>query len=313
MKKLIFGSILGLGLFLGACNNENEVVPDTEYTAPGFNVTAESVVTADAAIEDVMEAADYEVSLFTGNEETFNSLVADAGPDNDLKSGSFLNRCRDRYRWRKCPNISIVSEQGGFPKTITLDYGDTTELANGRIISGIIEIVISAPYRVDGATRTVSYIGFSVDSIGISGTNVKTFIGDRLTERIVETNRDMVFTMPDGTVIDCTGEKTRTWVEGLETPFYHGDDVMEITGYANCEDSDGNVYRKEITEKLVKTGVCRFIVSGEVTLTSNGEVFATIDYGDGTCDNVATLTTSEGTKEFMIGRRVRKWLANHLN
>ncbi len=309
MKKVIFSFALGMALLFSACNKE-DVTPGTEFTTPGFNVTAESIVTADAAIDDVMEAADYEVDLLTGNESSVSAIMAVDQSADELKSGTLWTLLKERYRLRKCPDIRIVSEDGGFPKTITLDYGDSTELANGRVISGIIEIVISAAYRVDGATRTVSYLDFKVDSIGISGTNVTTFLGDRTTQRVVELKRDMVFTLPDGTVLERTAEYTRTWVEGLETPLYYGDDVIEVTGFANCEDSDGNVYRKEITENLVKNGMCRFIVSGEVSMTANGEVFATLNYGDGTCDNVATLTTADGVKEIIIGKRVRICLTN---
>ncbi len=307
MKKVILGLATSMAVLFLACNKE-EVVPVTDYSTPEFNVTVESVVTADAAIDDVVEAADYEVDLLTGSELAFSSIVVEDQSAVDLKGTTLWDQIKSRYRLRKCPDISIISEDGGFPKTITLDYGDTTELANGRILSGVIEIVISAPYREDGATRTVSYLDFKVDSIGISGTNVTTFLGDRITERVVDMDRDMVFTLPDGTIIERTAEYTRTWVEGLETPFYYGDDVIEITGFANCEDSDGNVYRKEITEKLVKNGTCRFIVSGEVSMSANGNVFATINYGDGTCDNVATLTTADGTKEIIIGKRVRTCL-----
>ena len=56
------------------------------------------------------------------------------------------------------PVITIEKTDGGFPITITLDYGDGTELLNGRIISGTITIVVSAPPRTDGATRTVTRI-----------------------------------------------------------------------------------------------------------------------------------------------------------
>lgn len=303
MKRLLFGAAVSLLVIFTACDKEDGIKPETDFIDPDMSVTVESVLTTEASADDVMEAADYEVDLFSGTAEIYTSMtVASDG----LKAESLGERYRYRYRNQNCPSISIESTDGDFPKTITLDYGESTELENGRIISGIIQIVLSDSPRVDGATRTVTFQNFSVDGVGISGTNVKTFNGDNQTERIVKIEREMLFTFDDGTTLTRTAERTRTWAAGLDTPFDHSDDVMEITGYTNCEDSDGNTYRREITTKLTKRGDCRFIVSGEVTMSKNGAVFATLDYGNGDCDRIATMTTAEGSKEIEIGKRVRE-------
>jgi hypothetical protein len=96
----------------------------------------------------------------------------------------------------------------------------------------------------------------------------------------------------------------------MGTPFYHGDDVMEINGYGLCSDSDGNEYRREITRTLQKQGGCRFIVSGEVDYSADGQVFGTVDYGDGTCDNNGAFRGANVKKEFVIGQRIRERIAN---
>jgi hypothetical protein len=94
-------------------------------------------------------------------------------------------------------------------------------------------------------------------------------------------------------------------VEGMDTKGDHSDDVRYITGYATCADSDGNTYTRQSTSNLVKRGECRYIVEGTVSLTKNGVEFGTINYGNGECDNLATMTTTEGTKEIEIGKRKR--------
>ena len=55
-------------------------------------------------------------------------------------------------------------------------------------------------------------------------------------------------------------------------------------------------YKKVIVEPIVKTEDCQYIVSGLIKyyLVSNGDWVATIDFGDGSCDAIATKTTSEG-------------------
>lgn len=305
MKRVFLGAAVSMLVIFTACNKEEGITPEVDYMDPDMSVTVESVVTTEASADDVMEAADYEVDLFSGSVEAYTSMTVEVSADG-LKADGLRNRYKYRYRWQKCPLITIESAEGGFPKTIILDYGESTELENGRIIKGIVQIVLSDSPRVDGATRTVTFQDFSIDEVGITGTNVKTFNGDNQTERIVNISRDMLFTFTDGTTLARTAEKTRTWIAGLDTPLDHMDDVMEITGYTNCEDSDGNIYRREITNALVKRGDCRFIVSGEVTLTKNGAAFATIDYGNGECDRIAVMTTSEGAKEIEIGKRIRE-------
>lgn len=55
-------------------------------------------------------------------------------------------------------------------------------------------------------------------------------------------------------------------------------------------------YKKIIVEPIVKTEDCQYIVSGIIKyyLYSTGEWVATIDFGDGTCDDIAVKTTSDG-------------------
>lgn len=55
-------------------------------------------------------------------------------------------------------------------------------------------------------------------------------------------------------------------------------------------------YKKIIVEPIVKTEDCQYIVSGIIKyyLYSTGEWVATIDFGEGSCDDIATKTTSDG-------------------
>lgn len=55
-------------------------------------------------------------------------------------------------------------------------------------------------------------------------------------------------------------------------------------------------YKKIIVEPIVKTEDCQYIVSGIIKYyeISTGNWVATIDFGEGTCDDIATKTTSDG-------------------
>ncbi|MBK3516625.1 hypothetical protein [Carboxylicivirga marina] len=304
MKKVLLS--LAVAAALVSCDKNDNIIDEMPMADVDLKSTTESVVTTEASLDDVAEAAEYEVDLFTGTDEAVEQIAAEQA-GTTLKAGGDgeqnQTRYRNRYKWGKCPDIHIVKEEGGWPRTITLNYGESTELENGRVIAGIIEIYQTAPRR-DNGVRTVTYDEFSVDGVAIVGTSVKTFKSESLSVNIV---RDLTFTLPeDGTTIDRVSERNRIWTQGMETPLDHTDDIFEITGFVQCQDSDNNVYRRDITSPLIKKGGCRWIVAGEVSLSKNGVEFATINYGDMECDRVATMTTEEGSKEFNIGERKRE-------
>ncbi len=64
-------------------------------------------------------------------------------------------------------------------------------------------------------------------------------------------------------------------------------------------DGDGK-FEKVITKRLVKLDDCRFIVSGTIEYYLNGKLVATVDYGNGTCDNIATKTVRGYTSRFEL-------------
>ena len=49
-------------------------------------------------------------------------------------------------------------------------------------------------------------------------------------------------------------------------------------------------YIRNIIKPLVKIDGCDYIVEGKIEYIKNGVVLATVDFGDGECDNVATKT-----------------------
>jgi hypothetical protein len=173
---------------------------------------------------------------------------------------------------------------------LTLNYGDSTLLDNGRVLSGIIIIEISGPKFTDGTTRTINYKGFVVDSISVEGTILETFSGDNLASRKITVNGDLSFLLPDGTIIDRVSQKVHEWLAGIETPLEFQDDVIQITGTVNTTTSAGESYSKEIVEPLLRLGTCPYFVKGIINFLQNGEVIGVLDFGNGECDDHATLT-----------------------
>lgn len=265
-----------------------------------LNITdVASVVDTEVAIANVMAEADYESDMFSLEEST-------------TKSGGYAHRLKNLAelykRWR-CyegdlgPEVTVEDgDNDGFPKTITIDYGDGVTLRNGRVISGIVTIVVSAPPRTDGAMREIEYTNFMVDSIGIAGYKKVVFSGESGVSRKFEHEYDLNFTFADETEVSCVGNKTKEWMEGLDTSYDRADDKIHITGQDVFVDSEDNEFKKEIEDHLLRLGACKFIVSGVVIYSQNGDEFARVDFGDGTCDDKAVKTTADGEEEITLGK-----------
>jgi hypothetical protein len=290
MKKLFLSLAVLLSIALFSCKKEEASILSSED---------EAIVSNDAAAEAVLQSSDDEVDLFTGSNENITIAAGTNKSINDTFWG--------RYRFAKAPNITIVTTNGGFPKTITLDYGTGVELQNGTKIKGKIIIVVSASPRTNGATRTATFNNFYVDSLNIAGTRTMTFsvasVGT-VTNNIVG---NIVLTFPNGTTIQRETEKTRTFVEGFTTPGDYSDDKFQITGFTNSVSSEGYSFSATIVEPLIRLGTCRYIVKGVVSMAKNDEVMAELNYGDGNCDDIATITKNGQTKQITLGkwRRIR--------
>ena len=64
-------------------------------------------------------------------------------------------------------------------------------------------------------------------------------------------------------------------------------------------EGDGD-YDKVIVNPIVKRDDCKFIVAGTIEYRKGDQVIAVVDFGDGTCDNLATKTVDGVTYEFKL-------------
>ncbi|MFP4449122.1 MAG: hypothetical protein ACLFPH_10345 [Bacteroidales bacterium] len=290
-KAIILTTAITAAIFVSCednLNNDNAMLTEQE----------EAIIKDDAASDDVVEATDYEVDFYSSSQETIDEI------NEGKKSTSWR---RERYVDGEGPAVTVDPTGSAYPKTITIDYDDGIELLNGRVIRGQIIIEVSEPPLTDGATREITYQDFYVDSVYIEGGATRTFTGADSTERIFSNESNLTLTFSDSTVLTRTANRTRTLADGFETLFYHSDDLILIEGEVNYETSNGTTFSKNITNPLTKTGACRFVTEGTVSFTLNGENFAELDYGDGTCDDLATITKDGETRQITIGRRFRRF------
>jgi hypothetical protein len=55
-----------------------------------------------------------------------------------------------------------------------------------------------------------------------------------------------------------------------------------------------------VTVPVEKRASCTWITKGRIDLTPEGLATRTVDYGDGTCDDKATLTINGNTFQFQM-------------
>jgi hypothetical protein len=85
------------------------------------------------------------------------------------------------------------------------------------------------------------------------------------------------------------------WAEGHNTPFIWRDDVYMISGTHNVVASNGSTLSATATQALEFALNCYWIKSGVIEFQHSALPLIILDYGDGTCDDDATVTINGTT------------------
>ncbi len=206
-----------------------------------------------------------------------------------------------------CPTVTVTHPDSTFfPKHVVIDFGtEGCEGPHGRMRAGKIIIDQSGPFFVEGSIRIFSLDSFYVDDFHVEGIREVTCDGrndDDFIQHSIEVIGGKV-TTPEGQEITRDASRTRVWFDGEDTPFNIYDDKYSITGTASGINRFGYNYQSEITEPIIVDLSCIYrLVQGIVTITSD-EHLVTIDYGDGTCDNIAIVTIDGEEKEIHFRRK----------
>lgn len=206
-----------------------------------------------------------------------------------------------------CPTMTWAAPRGTFPNTLTIDFGTGCTGFNGRVKSGQIIVEESAAHNEVGSVRSVTPQNFYVDDYHIEGSRVVTNAGLNAEGQLHWTIAvEHTVTNPEGGTATWNANRVRTLIEGGDTEGCM-DDVVSTTGSASGIAPNGESFTSTILSPLVKRMDCRWPVSGVEELRIDSKEGArTIDFGSGTCDDKATVTTPSGdTKEITIRGRGR--------
>lgn len=178
------------------------------------------------------------------------------------------------------------------PKLITVDFGTTNCLCNdGRYRRGKVLVSYTGKYKDSGSVRTITFDNYYVNNNKVLGSRTVSNMGHNANNQTyfnIAVNGLIIKANTLDSVI-WNSNRVRTWIQGEGTPTW-ADDVYEITGSGNGQRANGNTWTMNIIQPLVRDLSCNWISAGTMELQPTGKALRTIDFGNGACDNEATVT-----------------------
>ena len=236
----------------------------------------------------ITKSADYINIINAFSLSTVDELTSS---EDDLKSASIVD----------CLTVTIHENEDGefWPRNWTLDYGtENCECFTGNMKRGVINVSISDWWKNEGSLKEITFEDFYMNDNKMEGvkTTLNTGLNDNGNLTFTKNVNNATLTYDEGNSMTWTCEKYSEQIEGGETILF-ADDVWSVTGGGFGVNLDGKEYTMQITEALIYNNGCFYPVSGIVKITTVGEDEAKIiNYGEGECDSIITVTEN-GTTE----------------
>lgn len=199
------------------------------------------------------------------------------------------------------PCVTVTRTFTATSWTRTINFGTSgCAMPNGAILRGIVRVSGALPYTTTNYVITYTFDGFHYNDFLVQGNRTVTRSLGTSTYQvnvhpICVMDMNMTFTNATG-VYTRVGTRTRECVEGNATVIWT-DNVYVVTGNWTTTFPNGNVHSNAIsntTPLRVRLNCDYRVVSGVVNITRPNHS-AVLDYGAGTCDNLATISIDGGT------------------
>ena len=280
--KIVSGIAIVMLSFFISCDSSNDG-NDNNPTLTAKDIAVNSKI--DVAIDDVVYIVE---DQYTAQQSISNR--------SSTASKSILPTCA---------TFTTVLVDGTWTRTI--DFGSAgCTLPNGNVLKGKIIISFSNDFTSKSRTLSYRFVDFYHNGKLLQGNKSITY--ELKSTELLATEHpvmtftvDMKITFDDGKVYSRTGTTVKETVEGNETPLNWEDNVFLVTGNSATSLANGDTVTTVITTPLRYITSCKlpFPVSGIVSITKNTSV-GTLDFGDGKCDNLATLTIDGVTKDIIL-------------
>lgn len=280
-------------LLLASCDKSNEQ----------SNLTESQVLSTEVAFSNADEGAD--IGTTVANNADASGQLAGAREEGEHYLFGF-HRWDDRL---KCATITIERDTASTKEwpigTITISFDSATCSNRGVVRSGEIVIHFSGHRYSPGATRSISFNAYKRNKHEIDGTytitNVSVSDTSYLKFEVVLVGGKITF--PDGSTITREQDITHEWIR-TSNPL--NDEWLRLAGgTAHGTGRRGHSYDMQIIKDILVKRSCEINddicipVSGEKKVKTDSKEFD-IDYGDGTCDNIITMTVNGAQKNITV-------------
>lgn len=202
------------------------------------------------------------------------------------------------WDWESCAEISEYEDENGFFVTV-MDYGEQGCEEWGSLIKGKITI----KWKMDNNSSYFEEIYEDYEAYGMtmngsfncSSEGEWPFYNSTGTEDDFE----IISTCQENLIISYEDGETFTYVSSF-TDKYTNDSYIMLEGEFEYSSSTGEKFTYRIIEPVVSDFQCQnsyMPVSG-IELWEDGDNSYKIDYGDGQCDNIVTIT--EDGKTYVV-------------
>ncbi|WP_152285716.1 hypothetical protein [Flavicella marina] len=269
--KLLYMSLFVLMMYsITGCETDNGVNVD--------DVSKETIV----SIEDGDAVVDELVAIF---EEIYT--------DEEFSSLAYKIEKRDRYL-PECAVKTVTTEAG--VKNVIIDFGEGCTLKNDKILKGKLLMTYTIDKSLRNKSVTHGYEDFFINDKQISGESSSVKVGSNENgNRQTTFTESILISWESGETASREGTRVTELISG-GTQDDWASKVYEISGNWTSTSKNGEVHSVEITQKLRKELTCRFIVSGVKEISKTNKT-GTLDFGDGSCDAIATFTDADGVVE----------------
>lgn len=293
-KTIVMASIILFGSFtiFTACNKSDDETFD-DFNLKSLEVALDQSF-ATELFDEVVEIGDEMMDFNFGSE---------------LKSAEMNGHGHRYMRMGECAVVTRVFTNES--TTTTVDFGEEGCTGqDGRLRQGKIIMVKNGNYFEGESTMTYTFENYYVNGNQLTGTKTVTGYINAEGNRQMDMVDNGTVILADGAgTITRTAQRTREVIEGSDTRSKQ-DDVIKVTGSAAGVCATGETFTSEITSPLIRDNreACsRFYVQGIVEIVKGDGTEITINYGDGTCDNLAEITTNGETEIVELQGHRRKF------
>lgn len=192
----------------------------------------------------------------------------------------------------------VIKDQ--WPKTVLLKFGAGCADNTGRVRAGNIQMIFSGYFYYPGSVIIIKPLTYTVNGVKVTGTKTITNIGTNELYKYTAVVTDGTVTL-DSITVNFSSNTTITQTSGTATLGDVSDDVFSITGTDSLSYPGGigaSIIVNE-ADALERRLECPWFGKGKALVTVNG-VSATVNYGNGVCDDSATIDLGDKVKSIIL-------------